>query len=75
MRDPKRIRAFCNRLAAAWETNPDFRFGQLVVNVFGLMYKDPFYAEDDEMIELIEKYMAYLDHNVKPKEEEGEQNE
>ena len=57
MRDIKRIRAFCNRLAAAWEMLPDWRFGQLMVNALGEMDIDPFFPEDDKMIEYIENYV------------------
>lgn len=54
MRDPKRIREFCNRLADIWESQcPDWRFGQLVVNVAG---RDPFYIEDDKMISMFKEY-------------------
>lgn len=56
MRDPKRIQKFCSRLARAWETVPDWRFGQFIVNVFSELSIDPFFPEDDEMIEFIEKY-------------------
>lgn len=60
MRDGKRIRKFCNRLATAWELLHDWRFGQLICNIFGKMAsegKDPFFPEDDSMIEYIEKYI------------------
>lgn len=57
MRDPKRIRKFCNRLARAWEMVPDWRFGQLMVNALGELNRDPFFPEDDEMIAHIEKYV------------------
>lgn len=57
MRDKKRIRAFCNRLADAWEQLPDLRFGQLMVNVFGSMDRDPFFPEDAEMIRNIERWV------------------
>ena len=57
MRDKKRIRAFCNRLADVWEQCPDLRFGQLMMNVFGRMGKDPFFPEDDEMIGYIEQFV------------------
>lgn len=50
MRDPKRIRKFCNRLAEIWECCPDLRFGQLITIVFNTMGKDPFYIEDEEML-------------------------
>ena len=60
MRDIRRIRKFCNRLASAWELLPDWRFGQLLSNIFGNLNsngKDPFYFEDDSMIEYIEQYI------------------
>lgn len=53
MRDPKRIRKFCNRLAEIWECCPDLRFGQLITIVFSKAEKDntdPFYIEDEEML-------------------------
>ena len=60
MRDIKRTRKFCNRLAIAWELLPDWRFGQLIMNIFGRMKsegKDPFFLEDESMIEYIEQYI------------------
>ena len=60
MRDPKRIRKFCSRLATAWELVPDLRFGQLLFNIFVQIKnegKDPFYLEDDSMIKRIEQYI------------------
>lgn len=58
MRDPKRIDKFCWRLAEAWKKVPDWRFGQLMVNCLCSMDRDPFFPEDDEMIEFIEKFMG-----------------
>ena len=58
MRDPKRIDKFCWRLAEAWKKVPDWRFGQLMVNCLGSMDRDPFFPEDDEMIQYIEKYLG-----------------
>lgn len=55
MRDPKRINDFCERLAKAWHRVPDWRFGQLMSNI--PVKKDPFFIEDDEMIEIIENYL------------------
>lgn len=60
MRDIKRIRKFCNRLATAWELLPDWRFGQLICNIFVQMKadgKESFFVEDGAMIEYIEKYI------------------
>lgn len=60
MRDPKRIRKFCNKLATAWELVPDLRFGQLLFDIFVQIKnegKDPFYVEDNAMIKYIEEYI------------------
>lgn len=56
MRKKERIKPFLERLEKVWELVPDWRFGQLMVNVFGSMKRDPFFPEDEEMIEIIEKY-------------------
>ena len=62
MRDIKRIDKFCWRLAEAWKKVPDWRFGQLMSNILGEYYSqtkmDPFFVEDDEFIEFIEKLMG-----------------
>jgi len=57
MRDPKRIKTFCNQLAEHWSKVPDWRFGQFIANVLGeeLNGRDIFFPEDDEM-------MGYFDH-------------
>ena len=58
MRDPKRIKPFCDRLAELWETRcPDWRFTQLIENVF--MFKDnpaTFYLEDNWSLQLLEEF-------------------
>lgn len=61
MRDKKRIKKFCDELATIWENEcPDFRFGQMICNIFGDMVAsekcDPFFPEEDEMINYIKKY-------------------
>lgn len=60
MRNPERIKEFCNELAEIWETNvPQWRFGQLICNVFGEMAsdgRDPFFPEEDEMINYFKNY-------------------
>ena len=63
MRDPKRIQKTCARLASAWSLLPDWRFGQLMSNIFANMKsegKDPFFPEDDSMIEYIEQYVEKI---------------
>ena len=62
MRDLKRIYAFCNKLAEYWSEVPDWRFGQLICNVWGeeLNGKDPFFPEDDKMLEMFEHFFRNM---------------
>ena len=58
MRDPARIDELCDRLKVAWMKLPDWRFGQFMINCLGSMNaqgRDPFFPEEPEMIEFIEK--------------------
>ena len=52
MRNPERIKPFLDELEKIWNEVPDWRFGQLVVNLFGT---DPFYIEDEQALEIIKK--------------------
>ena len=61
MRDPKRIYEFCTKLATLWSEVPDWRFGQLICNVLGTSQRDPFFLEEDEMIELFENFFHKKD--------------
>lgn len=60
MRDPTRIYKFCNELATIWaEKAPDWRFGQLMMNVLGEMAstgRDPFFPEEEEMVEFFRQF-------------------
>ena len=56
MRSPDRIDPFLERLGKVWKEFPDWRFGQLMVNISRSMNQDMFFLEDDEMIEFIENY-------------------
>lgn len=59
MRDIDRIDKFCKELAEIWKTNvPDWRFGQLMVNVLNSMPKDPFFPEEDEMLQFFKDYFS-----------------
>lgn len=51
MRDPKRIPLVLEELRKLWEQYPDWRFGQLLVNL--PFERDPFHMEDDEMIKFL----------------------
>lgn len=66
MRDVNRIDEFCKFLAQVWKDNcPDWRFGQLMVNVLNTCPIDPFFMEEDAMQEHFEKFFS-----PKDKEEE-----
>ena len=56
MRNPDRIDPFLKRLGKVWKKVPDWRFGQLMCNVLNSIKRDPFFPEDDEMIEYFENY-------------------
>ena len=56
MRNKDRIYPFMMQLVEHWSKVPDWRFGQLIVNVLGTCERDPFYYEDDEMLKVFEGY-------------------
>lgn len=56
MRDKNRIKPFLERLEKVWNKVPDWRYGQLMFNVLNSMEKDPFYIEDNKMIEYFEEF-------------------
>ena len=60
MRDPDRIDEFCGELARIWHGVPDWRFGQLMYNVFAAYTSrtglDVFYLEDEKMLEFLKEY-------------------
>lgn len=59
MRNPERIDEFCDELKLLWHKVPDWRFGQLMSNVLGVVYerknRDPFYMEDAEMLNALKE--------------------
>lgn len=57
-RDEKRIDKFCTTLAYYWHKAPDFRFGQLITNVFGYAERDVWFMEEDEMLKLFETFFT-----------------
>lgn len=64
MRKVERIDEFCQELAKIWKENcPDWRFGQLMVNVLSSIPKDPFFPEEEEMLEYFRNYFAVKENN------------
>lgn len=60
MRDPNRIDVFCKQLAEYWKAVPDWRFGQLVSNIYSQTSKDFFYIEDEESIKLFAEFFNQI---------------
>lgn len=57
MRDPNRIQPFMTELGKIWQENcPDWRFSQLIENVFGSMDYVPWMLEEPRMLEEFHKY-------------------
>ena len=62
-RDPERIDPFLDILGRVWKKEcPDWRFGQLITNVFNDMSSTEFYlSEDDRILEHFENYFKRKD--------------
>lgn len=57
MRDINRIDSFCDKIKEYWKRVPDWRFGQLISNVYSSGYiHNPFYMEEEETLELFENF-------------------
>lgn len=56
MRDPKRIKPFLEKIEKFWLENPDWRFGQLVINVTrtGVINTEIFNMEEETFLEKME---------------------
>ena len=55
MRDKNRIKPFLEELGKIWEEEcPDWRFGQLIINVME-HFGDPFYFEEEDFLEKLKK--------------------
>lgn len=64
MRDINRIDKFLKVLGDCWKTVPDWRFGQLMVNLFDTLDRDPFFYEEDEMEQQLLKFFEPYNENV-----------
>jgi hypothetical protein len=60
VRNPKRIPDVLRRLEKVWREHPDLRLGQIVSNATSsiMASTDPFYVEDDQMIDAIERGLS-----------------
>ena len=57
MRNPDRIPEILKELEEFWKQNPDWRLGQIIVNLnYEIMGgNDPFYLEDKDLLELLKQ--------------------
>ena len=64
MRDPKRIKTIIKKLEEYWSKNPDLRLGQIIANCVrahdGRLNCDPFYIEDEDLVDGLKKLDSYL---------------
>ena len=62
MRDPQRIEQILDVLREVWESQPDLRLGQIVVNAIRPSESCPqiFSAEDDLLLEGLHEYRRRL---------------
>lgn len=51
-----RIDPFLQKVGDYWKKCPDWRFGQLLINVLGYSERDPFFLEEDDFIELLDTF-------------------
>lgn len=59
MRDPNRINPCCDQLANLWKQVPDWRLGQLLLNLFSQMSEaEIFYSEDYMLLSKLESTLA-----------------
>lgn len=77
-RDINRINPFLQKVGDYWRKAPDYRFGQLMVNVFGYAEKDPFFLEEDEFLEVMDTYFDLAkrkkaDERIAEKQKEREE--
>ena len=59
MRDPNRIPIRLEELKTLWQSHPDWRLGQLIANLSRAAdIEDPFYVQDDRLLNTIRKWNA-----------------
>lgn len=71
MRNPERIDEFCEWLRYVWHKYPDWRFGQLICNLYDIEGNAHFFYKEDETLKEILKVEArsFYDANRKFREE------
>ncbi len=70
MRDPNRIENMLKKLEGLWKANPDYRLGQLILNIIKIQNNNAicpevFYLEDDRMEEAMDKWIGWINQSLK----------
>lgn len=60
-RDPRRIDPMLNTIRELWNEMPQQRFCQLIMNSL-MSNKDPYYIEDDELMEHLKELQKKIKH-------------
>jgi len=55
MRDPNRIQPILQLIKEIWDTYPDLRLTQLIMNALAINH-DPYYVEDETLHEALKQY-------------------
>ena len=67
MRDPKRIKPYCDTLATIWGMVPDWRLSQLMINAITAYINEhgtkPFYMEDQDFLMYLYDYIRKVTTN------------
>jgi len=53
LRDPNRIGTIIEKIEKIWRHRPDWRLGQLILNIVKIKCPELFYLEDDTILEKI----------------------
>jgi hypothetical protein len=69
MRDPKRILSIINKLNMVWNEHPDYRFGQLLINL-GIVADDfkTWVVDDDITEQRLDEWINQQRMNAKKKD-------
>ena len=70
MRDINRIDTFCDELKEQWKKVPDWRFGQLFVNLQRAAGSDLFGYEEDRLMELLKTYLGCITGEITDEDDE-----
>lgn len=64
MRNPNRIKPYCDTLATLWGMVPDWRLSQLMKNALNgwvnRFSTDPFYVEDEDFLGFLFEYITKI---------------